>query len=91
MDEILKTVGIVDYEVLQTFGEDVSSCSTNQLLCSMVASGSVTFLGPHFATIIQDAKTLPAPEADTWPGIGEDEEREEEDDVEDEEVEKEQA
>ena len=53
----------------------------------------MTFLGPHFATIIQDAKTLPAPEADTWPGIGEDEEREEgeEDHGEDEEVEKEQA
>ena len=26
VDEILKTVGMVDYEVLQTFGEDGTSC-----------------------------------------------------------------
>lgn len=60
LSEILSLAGIHNYRVLQIFGDgndDNSSIETNHLSCSMVASGSVVFLGEHSA----DLNPLPAP------------------------------
>ena len=49
VSELLETIGVSNYEVIQTFGTDGTSISTNDLSCSMISSESVTFLGAHFA------------------------------------------